>query len=272
MDKPHAMKRVPAIAALLLIACSTADERAVQRALHGGAAQYRAGNFAEAAAIFADAPQDARLDYNLGNAQYRQHLFNDAVVAFQGAESRADSNLVTKASYNLGTARLLQARQADSLGKAYTKRVADIRIEGDDIKEKVALYVLRDSLRRDIRRLDLLVDSALKAGAAALRSTLLVDPSDEDARHNLVAAKRLIASRAKEAAKRGDKSGDDDDKKVLGERAMMLIKQADELVDAYKFAEALALLNAGLKQDPTLEQRKDYMEKLELVEKAAAVQ
>jgi hypothetical protein len=53
---------------------------------------------------------------------------------------------------------------------------------------------------------------------------------------------------------------------------MIILQKADELVDAYKFAEALALLNAGLKQDPTLEQRKDYMEKLELVQKAAGTQ
>jgi len=99
-----------------------------------------------------------------------------------------------------------------------------------------------------------------------------VDPSDDDARHNLIAAKHLIASRAKEAAKRKDKDGDQDEKKSLGERAQMILAQADGLVDEYKFAEALALLNAGLKQDPSLEQRKDYMEKLELVEKAAAAQ
>lgn len=266
------MKPVPVIAVLLLASCSTADERAVQRALHAGAEHYRAERFADAAERFTDAPQDARLDYNLGNAQYRLGAFDDAVPSFQNAGNNADSTLVGRASYNLGTARLLQARHADSLMKAYTEQVAGIKIEGQDVAENVGLYVLRDSLRRDIRRLDHLVDSALKAGAAALRSTLLVEPNNDDARHNLVAAKSLIASRAKEAAERKDKDGDEDKKKELGERALMILQQADGLVEEYKFAEALALLKAGLKQDPTLEQRKDYMEKLELVEKAAATQ
>ncbi len=266
------MKHPATIALLLLTACSTADDRAVERALHAGAGHYRAGHFDDAARTYVDAPSDTRLDYNLGNARVRLQAFDDAIAAYGSAESMADSTLVTSASYNLGTARLLQARQADSLLRAHNDQLSDIRIEGQDIVEKVGLYVLRDSLRRDMRRLDLLVDSALKAGAEALRRTLLLEPTDEDARYNLVLAKRLLASRAKEAAERNDKNGDDEEKKALGERAMLILKQADELVDAYKFAEALDVLNAGLKQDPTLEQRKDYMEKLELVEKAAAAQ
>lgn len=266
------MKHLGSIAILLLTACSTADDHAVQRALHAGAGHYRAERFADAAQAFSDAPSDPRLDYNMGNAQYRLEAYEEALAAFGNSESQADSALAASASYNLGTTRLMQARQADSLMHAYSAQLDSIRIDGQDIVEKVGAYVLRDSLRRDVRRLDQLVDSALKAGAEALRITLLAEPHDEDARYNLVLAQRLIASRAREEAKRGDKDGDDDKKKALGERAMLILQQADELVEAYKFAEALALLNAGLKQDPTLEQRKDYMEKLELVEKAAAAQ
>jgi tetratricopeptide (TPR) repeat protein len=264
------MNRLPIIAVVLLSACSSAEERAVERALHAGASEYRAERYAEAAEVFASGPADVRLAYNRGNAHHRQARYDEAVTGFLDAERMSDSTMIARSAYNLGTARLWQARKADSLAKAYAKEVGDIRIEGDDIARKVDLYVLRDSLRRDIKRLEHLVDSALKAGGQAYRTALINAPSDEDARHNLVAAKRLIAARDKAAGRNGDKG--DDEKKELGERAKMLLAQAEELVEQFKFAEALELLRGGLKQDPSLEQRKDYMEKLDLVTKAASAQ
>lgn len=261
----------PMILLLLLAACSATEERAVQRALHKGAREYRAHRFAQASATFSDAPADVRLAYNGGNAHYRDGRYAQAARLLQDAARMTDSSgMKARALHNLGNALVLQAREADSLARAYAKEVAGIRIEGDDIREKVGLYVLRDSLRRDIRRLDQLVDSALKAGAEAYRGSLRSVPTNEDARHNLVAAQRLIAERPK-GRKKEDGNGDDD-KKALGEKARGFIEQADELVEQYRFTEALALLHKGLQEDPTLEQRKEYMDKLELVTKAAETQ
>ncbi len=266
------MKHLPAIALLLLLsACSNSDERAVYRALHAGSAEYQSGKFAQAAATFGSAPEDARLFYNRGDAFFRIQQADSAIAAFQNAERMADSTLVAGASYNLGTTRLLQARLADSLSKAYTEQIAGISLEGQDIARNVSMYVLRDSLRKDVRRLEILVDSALIAGASSLKNSLRTSPTDEDARHNLIAAQRLIASRAKAEAER-KKNEENDGKKELGERAMLIMQKAEELVEQYKFNEALNVLKDGLKKDPSLEQRKDYMDKLELVQKAAAVQ
>lgn len=265
------MNRIAIIALLLLSACTTKDEHAIVRALQAGAAQYRATNFAEAAATFADAPTDARLTYDQGTAWHQAKDMEQAITLLQDAAELADSaDLKTHAWYNLGNSRLVQARRADSLSKAYATESSGIRIEGDDIGKKVNLYVLRDSLRRESRRMDQLVDSALTAGSEAYKKALRLAPNAEDARHNLAAAQRLIASRPKTSdGKRGDQKNDE---KVLGERAKLIIQKADELVEQHLFQEALSVLQKGLGEDPTLQQRKEYMEKLEVVTKAAAGQ
>lgn len=265
------MKHLPLIALLLLSACATSDERAVYRALQAGAAEYKDANYARASATFAAAPEDARLFYNLGDAHFRMKLPDSAVTAFQNAERMADTTLLASITYNLGTTRLHQAKQADSLSKAYTEQIGGIRIEGEDIVQNVSRYVLRDSLRKDVRRLEHLVDSALNAGAISLKSSLRESPTDEDARHNLIAAQRLIASRAKAEEER-KKNENNDAKKELGERALLILQKADELVEQYRFNEALSVLKDGITKDPSLEQRKDYMDKLELVQKAASTQ
>ena len=50
------------------------------------------------------------------------------------------------------------------------------------------------------------------------------------------------------------------------------MQQADEMVERYEFTKALNLLRDALKTDPTLQQRQDYMNKLDVVTKAAAAQ
>jgi tetratricopeptide (TPR) repeat protein len=265
------MNRIATIALLLLTACATRDEQAVLRALHAGAAQYRATQYADAAATFANAPSDARLNYNQGTALHRANDLDQAVTVLQDAAQMADSaDLKTLAWYNLGNSRLLQARRADSLSKAYTTESSSIKIEGDDIAKKVNLYVLRDSLRRESRRMDNLVDSALRAGSDGYKHVLRMAPTDEDARHNLVVIQRQIAARKKAS---NGKGGDGNNKdKELGERAKLIIQKADELVEQHLFQEALNVLQKGLNEDPTLQQRKEYMEKLGVVTKAAAGQ
>jgi tetratricopeptide (TPR) repeat protein len=262
------MKRLAPIAFLALASCMNGEQRTVERALRAGVAQYRAAEFDAAATTFADAPADVRLAYNAGNAHYRSGRYAEAITRFQEARDMTDSTTMKAGIwYNMGNAWSMQAKEADSLAKDYSARVKDMRIEGDDIVEKVSRYVLRDSLRREGRRLDQLVDSALKEGAEAYRNALRHTPGDEDARHNLAAAQRLIAARPKPDGSNGDKGKDD--KKPLGERAKLLLKQADELVEQNRFQEALVLLKNGLKEDPTLEQRKEYMDKLDVVTKAA---
>lgn len=253
----------------LFAACSTADERAVLRSLHKGTAAYRAERFQEAAEAFAEGPSEVRLAYNAGTAELRASRPEQAVEQLRTATQLADSMpLRSWAHYNLGHAWMQQARMADSLSKAHEREAAGIRLDGTDIAQNVSLYLLRDSLRRSITRSEALVDSALAQGEMAYRTVLRMAPQDEDARHDLALAKQMRAARAKAEQER--KAAKDKEKQELGARALIILQQADELVEQYRFKEALQLLQKGLKEDPSLQQKQEYMQKLEVVTKAAA--
>lgn len=254
----------------LFTACSTADDRAVLRSLYKGAAAYRAERYHEAAEAFAEGPTEVRLAYNAGTSGLRAGRPAEAVEHLRTATQLADSlTLRTWAHYNLGNAWMEQARMADSLSKAHAQEVAGIRLDGADIAQNVSLYLLRDSLRRSIARSEALVDSSLAQGELAYRSALRTAPQDEDARHNLALAQLQRAARAKAAQER-NAGKDNKDQDKLGARAQLILQQADELVEQYRFQEALQLLQKGLKEDPSLQQKQEYMQKLEVVTKAAA--
>ena len=253
------------MALLLLQACGDADARLAARALQDGNTHYHQERFAQADSSYAGAPGDHRAVYNRGNSAHRSAAWNAAVQHFGTAVELADSAVDrARAQYNLGNARRLQARYADSLGQALGRDIAGIRIEGPDIAGKVRLAVHRDSLRQLQQRMLHLTDSALVAGAEAYRKCLRLEPHAEDARHNLTAALTLIAER-----RSGDDGANTNKDQALSERARQLLAEADELVEQYRFREALELLRSALEKEPSLEQRKDYMDKLDVVTKAA---
>lgn len=268
------MKRPVYIALLLLLAaCGDAGKRAAEDALYGGNAHYNAGRYTEALHAYEPGRADAQVMHNIGAANLRLKAWDMAVPAFREAADRlADTTAQAMAWYHTGNARVMEALAADSLQRAHDKTLRGIRIEGDDVAQKVELYVLRDSLRRELRRLSLLIDSSLTQGIDAYKRSLRLAPTDEDARHNLILTQELVEERPGGGKnKDGGKDGDDKQKE-LGVRALVIIQQADSLVDAYRFKEALGVLEQGLREDPTLQQRKEYMEKLDLVTKAAEAQ
>jgi tetratricopeptide (TPR) repeat protein len=255
---------------MLLAACGPAGDRAAEKALRQGALHFRNAEFEAAAAAFADAPLDARAIYDHGLAAFRLKRWSEAAERFRAAAA-TDTAAIDRAGdqYNLGTAMLAASIAADSLSSAHRAALAGIRIEGNDIAEKVAHYVLRDSLMREGIRLESLIDSSLAAAEGALRLALRGAPADEDARWNLALAQRFRAAREK-ARKEQRKGGKDKDAdEALTARAQLIMQRADSLVEAYRFQEALDLMQGGLRQDPSLRSKKEYMDKLQLVTKAA---
>jgi len=263
------MKAVALIVVLGLVACGDANERAVETALRRGNSHYQADRFASADSTYATGPSDARLLYNRGNAEYRLAAWDSAITRFSAAaEVAGTAREQARSRYNLGDARLQQARWADSLAHAMDGTIGGITIDGEDIARKVNAFVLRDSLTREQDRLEQLVDSALIEGAEQFKNALRRTPHDEDARHNLALAQRMMATRQKNS--NGDGGNKDDEKnKELSERAKLIMKRADELVEQHKFEEALQVMEQGLKQDATLQKEKQYMDKLGVVTKAA---
>lgn len=253
---------------VLATACAPSAERIAERALREGEDPYRAMHYPVADSIYATAAFDPRAAYNLGNALYEQHLLDTAIQAYRRAiDASTDETTRSQAFYNQANGWAALAFQADSLADEREQQASGMDIQGTDLVEKVRRMVVLDSLRKEHARLESLVDSALAQGAESYKHALRRTPSDEDARHNLALVQDIIAKRVKEAADKAKK--DQDKNKELSERAKQLMAQADALVEQYKFTEALKLLRDGLKSEPSLQQQQEYMQKLDVVTKAA---
>lgn len=265
------MKRLLPIALLALAACAAPDERAAERALRLGAAAYRQGDHARADSLFALAPHDARAVYNRGCAAFRAGRYADAIGHFrQAAALDSSTEQQRRVRFNLAAAHLAEARDADTTLPRLARDIEGLRIEGGDIARNVAVCVMRDSLQGERARLERTLDTAYAAAVAASKAALRLDPADDDARHNLV-----LAQRGAEARRRARQAGGDQDKpkdQELGPRARLILQQADSLVDLYRFKPALELLQQGLKEDPSLASKKEYMQRLETVNQAAQAQ
>ncbi len=263
------MKRIGYFCCLLAIGCGTPQDQLTDGALRHGAHHYKAARYQQADSSFALAPKDEHAVRNRGNALYKLKDWPSAIAQLRNAvtmDSSADEQAIVQ--FNLGRAHLAEAMHADTLLRQRNEELAGIRVEAADITTKVNQFVMRDSVQREIHRLDALIDSSLTQAVEGFKASLRRDPNDEDARHNLVLTRRLI----KEHAGDDGESGEDDDKEKdqqLSAHAERLMHRADSLVDVFKFRDALDLLQLGLKQDPTLKKKKEYMDKLDTVNKAA---
>lgn len=255
-------------AVLVLVSCGTPEQRLADRALRLGARHYFDSAYVRADSVFAIAPNDARAVYDRGMAAQATYSFADAAAHFERAATMDTLSLRPLALYNLGHARLDEARDADTTIARIQRDLSRTAPATDDITDRVRTFVLTDSLRRETARLEGRIDSALTGAIAGFKACLRLTPGDEDARHNLMLAQSAWAKRQKE---RGDRSkdGDKDKDKALTEKARLLLEQANELVEQYRFKDALQLLQGGLKQEPSLSRKKEYMDKLDLVTKAA---
>lgn len=264
------MKHIGFIATCLFItACSDPAKRAAEQALYHGVQPYREQRYADAEAIYGAAAHDSRVAYNLGNSFYQQHLLDTALRTYARAiELSTGDTADVRCLYNMGHTWATLAVYTDSLVGSHERTLNDMRIEGNDIAQKVRQLVLRDSIRLVVQRLDHLVDSALAQSASAYKSTLRLTPLDEDARYDLASVQKRMAARAKQAADK-DQTSDKKKDQALSERAKQLMQRADVLVDAFRFSEALTLLRTGLKAEPSLAKEQAYMNKLDVVTNAA---
>ncbi|MBL7947152.1 MAG: hypothetical protein JNN32_13900 [Flavobacteriales bacterium] len=265
------MRPIAYIAVLFLAtACGDAQQRAAERALYTGEHPYREGRFDAAARIYAEADHDARVAYNLGNALLQQQLTDSSIQAYIKGFSEEQGDSVNAMTYhNLGNAWATLALKADTAAKKGRERMKNMPVDGTDLVTKVRNIVMLDSITQENMKLDQVVDSALAQSADAYKNGLRRRPSDEDTRYNLALVQQHIAARVKEAKEREKNKEKDKDQQELSERAKRLMQQADSLVDRYQFTKALEILQAGVKADPSLQQKQDYMNKLDVVTKAA---
>lgn len=267
------MKQLIFIAVLLLASCGTPEQRIAERALRLGASRYHAGDFAGADSLFATAPGSERALRNRGNALFRAQNWREAIARLQEAalmdSSDAEQAIV---QYNLGRTRLAEAEYADTLLREHGRALAGMRLDAPDIATRVNQVVVHDSLQREMHQLDALIDSSLMEAVKGFKGALRLDPSDDSARYNLAIAQRALALRSSGGSRDGSEGDDKDKDQQLSARAKLIMQRADSLVEEYKFRDALDILQRGLKEDPSLKAKKEYMDKLDTVNKAAQVQ
>ncbi|MBK7945510.1 MAG: hypothetical protein IPJ85_09460 [Flavobacteriales bacterium] len=264
MARAHAL--IPVLA-VLLAACGTAEERAAERALRTGASFYNDSSYMQADSAFATAPHDARAIYDRGMALLALDDHRSAVAQFSSA-AEADTLLLRPiARYNQGNALLREARYNALTSVSLREEAFSLKPGSDDIADRLRHAVRTDSMLRASNRLDARIDTVLPEAIKAYKAALLLAPDDDDARHNLLLAQGEWAKRQKERSNSGK---NDNQQKDLSAQAKLLMEKADALVEEYRFQEALALLQDGLRKEPSLSSKKEYMEKLDLVTKAAA--
>jgi len=165
--------------------------------------------------------------------------------------------------HDRGTGYLRNAMRADSLSKQLMETASGIDLDVPDVTDRLRLYLLRDSLQRTVRTTEQLIDSSLTQARQSYEQALRSDPALEDSRHNLMVTLRRIAARPKPTPpERNDRSKE---QRELSEKARLIMARANELVDAYRFDEALKVLQQGLQREPSLAKEQEYMKKLELV-------
>jgi tetratricopeptide (TPR) repeat protein len=111
-----------------------------------------------------------------------------------------------------------------------------------------------------------LFESKLDTAITYYKRSLELNDKDEDAKYNLELARAILKEKAKkEKQKQSNQSQQKQEQQQPSEFAKKLFEQSKLLAKEYKFKEALGLLEQGLKQDPTINVYKQYIEKLKSV-------
>ena len=186
---------------------------------------------------FADGAADGRQ----GNRLLAAGVAEGAAAAYQAgvaASTEGDGHLATALLANLGLARYADeafAEAADAFAEA-VERSPDA-----EARARYAFYAGTARARAE----------ELEPAAALLRQALVARPDFPEARHNYEWVKRRL-----------DTPPPDDTPPEPSAFAQRLKAQADSLVAARQYPDALRVMTEGLQQDSTVAAYADYMQRL----------
>jgi len=111
---------------------------------------FREGKYGEAMDAYIEAqvtaPEDPRLDYNIGNALYKQEKYKEAREKFQKVLNAQDSSLKERALYNMGNCYVREGQAASDiqlLGNAVESYEKALELNPDDQDAKYNIEVVR---------------------------------------------------------------------------------------------------------------------------------
>ncbi len=212
-----------------------------------GNKQYENNDYQQAAELYQKALDKEKKSYkakfNYANALYKQQKYRFATSKYEELlERQMDKNNKATIYYNLGNAYLKNSMKSDSL-------IKELQMRPPSIRSRImidSLYKVKDSL----------YEKSIESYKNALRN----NPTDQDARYNLVFAKKLRQQSKKDQQKNQDKI-------EPSEFARKLKARADKLVAEFKFNEALDLMLSGMKKDKTIAAYRDFIKKLQDINK-----
>ena len=197
-----------------------------------------------ASCVSAFAQPDIRSYIEKGTAFYNVGEYRDAAVVFKHAAVLNPNSF--DAWYNFGNA-LYKCEKYILAADAFQRALL---LTNDSVLQFNTLHNLGNAF---VKNEDF--DDAIETYKKALR----LNPADNDTRYNISYALRM---KFQPQLTRQNANGQDSAGKNASDFAKETKAQADNLIREYRFAEALALMEAALAKDETMNQYAEYMAKL----------
>jgi tetratricopeptide (TPR) repeat protein len=192
---------------------------------------YEKGDYDAALRKYAEAridhPESRALAYDMGNAQYRQKRYDDAIASYQKALQGSDAGLAASAYYNLGNAHFRKGEFAIQSGKQ----------EGiEDYREAMANY----------------------------KKSLEIRPDNKDAKRNIeVVQARIKELLERQQQDQQKQQGNPQKPPEPSEEAKKVLARALQLVQERRYAEAKALLEDVIQKDRTAAGFQPYVQRID---------
>ena len=213
--------------------------------------------------VRSQAPEHFAYTYNSALTKYRLTQLDSAEVLFTLALAQTDS-MQAAVHYNLGNNALMDWLLKDlELEHVAVLLEEASASEGLSVQERLTKFLEKDSLLVLQQTLLDGKEAALDRAIDHYKSTLRLDPSDEDARYNLLFARGKIPP-----PPGTDPPADEDQSEVDSPedtRIKDLKIQAFEYIREGKFEQAFNLLNGAKQRNPGLQGLDGLLDKLSLV-------
>ena len=235
----------------------------VNKIIREGNMQFKNKKYASAEKSYSKAlninKDNSLTSFNLGDALYEQQKFDEAKIFFNlSLKTSKNKKEIAEVNNNLGNTFLKESLEINSTIKEINKEIDILNDDSNkDIITKVNDYVKSDSLSRRIEFLHKQFDSLITVSSDAFKNSLRLNPLDDDSRYNLAFCQMFIKNENDKKNKKQKENKKEPTKFAIG-----LKKQSDKLVSQRKYSEAYNLLSNGLKKDPTIDEFRDYMNKL----------
>lgn len=195
-----------------------------------GAQAYAEGDYDKALRKFAEAqldnPESQALAYNIGNSQFRQKRYDDAITAYKKALNGGDAGVAASAYYNLGNAHFRKGEHAIQSGKQ----------EGiEDYREAMAHY----------------------------KKSLEIRPDNKDAKRNIEVVQARIKELLEKEKQDQNQQGNPQKPPEPSEEAKRTLARALQLVEQRRYAEAKALLEDLIQKDKTAVTYQSFLQRID---------